>query len=308
MSTALIIADVEQGALHASTLSCITACQRLKADITLLVCGPESVGKQASICAGITKVIVNSAPCYAQGLAENMAALIADIGLSFDYIVMSANAQGKNILPRVSGLMNRPMVSDLTEILDPLTFVRPIYAGNALLTLQAKSLPLLLTIRTSAFETMNEQQAPCKIELENSVHDEHISEVLSVTAQKSDHIDLSTAKVVVSGGRGLKGKDNFAMIHALAKKLNAAVGASRAAVDAGYVSNDCQVGQTGKIVAPALYIAVGISGAIQHIAGMKESKIIVAINNDPDAPIFKVADYGLVADLFEVLPELERKL
>lgn len=308
MSTAFIIADIEQQALHPSTLSCIAAAKQLQSEITVLVCGPESAAKEASVCAGVTRVIHNAQSCYQHALAENMAALIAALGQAYDYIIMPANTQGKNILPRVSGLMTRPMVSDLTEIKDPLTFVRPIYAGNALLTVQAAALPLLLSIRASAFERESAQQAACAIVSNDQVYDEGLSEFVSLSQAKRDHLDLTTADIVVSGGRGLKSKENFALIDSLAKKLHAAVGASRAAVDAGFVSNDCQVGQTGKIVAPSLYIAVGISGAIQHIAGMKESKIIVAINQDRDAPIFKVADYGLVADLFEVLPALEKKL
>lgn len=308
MRTALIIADIEQQALHPSTLSCISAAKKLQAEITVLVCGPASAAQEASVCAGVARVIHNAQACYAHALAENMAALIAALGQSYDYIVMPANTQGKNILPRVSGLMDRPMVSDLTEIVDPLTFVRPIYAGNAMLTVQATALPLLLSIRTSAFERESQQQAACAMVSDDHVYDEGLSEFMGLSQAKRDHLDLTTANIVVSGGRGLKSKENFALIDSLAKKLHAAVGASRAAVDAGFVSNDCQVGQTGKIVAPALYIAVGISGAIQHIAGMKESKIIVAINQDRDAPIFKIADYGLVADLFEVLPMLEKKL
>jgi electron transfer flavoprotein alpha subunit len=308
MTTALIIADIENEALHPSTLSCITAVKALQADITILVCGSAAVAQEVSICAGVTRVIHNASPCYVHALAENMAALLSELGRTYDYIVMPANTQGKNILPRVSGVLSRPMVSDVTEIIDPLTFVRPIYAGNAILTLKASSLPLLLSIRSSAFERTVDKQSPCAIEQNNSVHDEGLSEFLGLEQSKQDKIDLTTADIVISGGRGLKSKENFALIDALAKKLHAAVGASRAAVDAGFVSNDCQVGQTGKIVAPSLYIAVGISGAIQHVAGMKESKIIVAINQDRDAPIFKIADYGLVADLFEVLPLLEKKL
>lgn len=305
---ALIIADIEQDALHSSTLSCITAAKQLCQDITVLICGSAAAAREASLCAGVTRVIHNASACYAHALAENMAALIAVLGKNYDYMLMPANTQGKNILPRVSGLLSRPMISDITAILDSMTVERPIYAGNAILTLKVKALPVLMTVRPSAFEREIARQAACAIESNDAVYDLKLSEFIGLERPQGDQVDLTTAAIVVSGGRGLKSKENFAMIDSLAKKLNAAVGASRAAVDAGFVSNDCQVGQTGKIVAPTLYIAIGISGAIQHLAGMKESKIIVAINKDPDAPIFKVADYGLVADLFEVLPILEKKL
>lgn len=304
----LIIADVVHNNIHPSTMACITAAKRLSQEITVLVCGPREAAEAASTCAGVTQVIHNAAPCYEHALAENMASLIAVVGKDYDYLIMPANTQGKNILPRVSGLLNRPMISDITQIIDALTFERPIYAGNAMLTLQAAQTPLVMTIRATAFEMHIPKQNPCGIENNDAAFDVGLSEFVSLERPTGDMIDLTTADIVVSGGRGLKSKENFNIIFDLAKKLHAAVGASRAAVDAGFVSNDCQVGQTGKIVAPKLYIAIGISGAIQHLAGMKESKVIVAINKDPDAPIFKVADYGLVGDLFEVVPALEKAM
>ncbi len=280
MSKILIIAEHVNGQRQPAVYHCVMAAKQLGDDIKVL-----------AVEANVT--------------AENAAAYIAKLANGYTHILAPANTFGKNILPRLSGLLDAPMLSDITEIHDAATFSRPIYAGNAFTKVKIKSKQVLLTIRPTAFEADKTEPEVEKIQI---TEDLGLSKFVKLEAHTSDRPDLTTADIVISGGRGLQSKENFAMLERIADKLNAAVGASRAAVDAGFVPNDYQVGQTGKIVAPKLYIAVGISGAIQHLAGMKDSKTIVAINKDPDAPIFEIADYSLVADLFKVLPELEEKL
>jgi electron transfer flavoprotein alpha subunit len=298
MSRALVLAD-----LHA-----ITAAKQLCEEIDVLVCGKESLAREMATVAGVSRVLTTDSELYAQGLAENSAALIESLSGGYNLIMGVANTRMKNILPRVSGLIDWPMLTDVIEIKDKRTFVRPIYAGNALQTLRMRADQFILTVRAANFEPCTGQQPPAPIEKLEAAFDTAQSVLITQTMSQTERPELGNAKIIVSGGRGLGQKENFVLIEKLADRLHAAVGASRAAVDAGWVPNDYQIGQTGKIVAPDLYIAVGISGAIQHLAGMKDSKIIVAINKDPEAPIFKVADYGLVADLFEALPQLEQAL
>lgn len=295
MTRGLVIAD-----LHA-----MTAAKILCDDIDVLVCGGAGEAQQMSTVAGVKRVLHYEC---AHALAENIAQLVASFAQDYDVVIGVANTSMKNILPRVSGLLDWPMLSDVIAIPDKQTFVRPIYAGNALQTINMRAPKFILTVRSANFEPCEATQSAAAIEKVTAQFDAKKSKFIKQETSSSERPDLSNAKIIISGGRGLQEKENFAMIEKIADILHAAVGASRAAVDAGWVPNDYQIGQTGKIVAPNLYIAVGISGAIQHIAGMKDSKIIVAINKDPDAPIFKVADYGLVADLFEVLPALEKAL
>lgn len=310
MSKVLIIAEHAHGHLSPAIAHVLSAAKKLSEDIDVLVAGEScaEIATQAASLNGVKQVLLADHAAYAHALAENMAALIAELGKGYHYILAPANTFGKNILPRVSGLLDYPMLSDITEIHDAQTFSRPIYAGNAFVKVKVTAEHLLLGVRTTTFDAEGGQQSPAEIKKLDTVKNEGLSEFIKLQENKSDRPDLATAEVVISGGRGLQSKENFAMLERVADKLGAAVGASRAAVDAGFVPNDYQVGQTGKIVAPKLYIAVGISGAIQHLAGIKDSKVIVAINKDPEAPIFEIADYGLVADLFKVLPELEEKL
>jgi electron transfer flavoprotein alpha subunit len=298
MSKILVLADA-----HA-----ITAAKLLSDDIDVLVCGEKSLAESMAKIAGVKKVLFTDNPLYIHGQAENSAALIQSLAHQYDIIMGVANTRMKNILPRLSGLINWPMLADVIEMKNNNTFVRPIYAGNALQTIQMNASKFILTVRSANFDACVETQSPVTVEKLDALFNTEKSRFIKQESSESKRPELSSAKIVVSGGRGLQQKENFALIEKLADTLHAAVGASRAAVDAGWVPNDYQVGQTGKIVAPNLYIAVGISGAIQHIAGMKDSKVIVAINKDPDAPIFTVADYGLVADLFEALPQLEKAL
>jgi electron transfer flavoprotein alpha subunit len=298
MSKILVLADA-----HA-----ITAAKLLSEDIDVLVCGDHASAECMAKIAGVKKVFFTDDLLYLHGQAENSAVLIQSLSKQYDIIMGVANTCMKNILPRVSGLTNWPMLADVIEIKNNNTFVRPIYAGNALQTIQMHASKFILTVRSANFEACEETQNPAVIEKLDVKFNTQKSKFIKQESSETSRPDLSSAKIVVSGGRGLQQKENFALIEKLADTLHAAVGASRAAVDAGWVPNDYQVGQTGKIVAPNLYIAIGISGAIQHIAGMKDSKVIVAINKDPDAPIFNIADYGLVADLFEALPQLEKAL
>lgn len=298
MKKGLVLADA-----HA-----ITAAKQLCDSVDVLVCGNKSQAQTMAAVEGVNKVLWTDDPLYATGLAENTAALIASLSDQYDQIIGVANTYCKNILPRVSGLIDWPMLTDIIVIKDKHTFIRPIYAGNALQTIKVRADKCILTVRSANFDACEAQQSPAPIEQLTQQFDTEKTKFLEKATDTSERPDLSSAKIIISGGRGLGQKENFAMLEKIADILHAAVGASRAAVDAGWVPNDYQIGQTGKIVAPDLYIAVGISGAIQHIAGMKDSKTIVAINKDPDAPIFKVADYGLVADLFEALPELEKAL
>ena len=306
----LIIAEHDNQQLKPSTLSTVTAASKLSTELTILVAGfaCQTVAEQAAKLSGIRKVLLADASVYQHQLAENLGELIAGVAEKFSYIVAPASAFGKNLLPRVASLLNVAQISDVVEVVNQDTFVRPIYAGNAFATVQATDAIKVLTVRSTAFPPIALADTSAAVEILDVVIENSLSHWLSSEETVSERPELTAAKIVISGGRGLQSAENFAMLEKIADQLGAALGASRAAVDAGYAPNDWQVGQTGKIVAPDLYIAVGISGAIQHLAGMKDSKVIVAINKDPDAPIFQVADYGLVGDLFTVLPELEKTL
>lgn len=312
--TVLLVAEHDNTKLkpvNAHTLS--AALQLGKTEILVVGHHCQTVAEEAAKLPNVQRVWVVDAAEYAHQLAENMAALIAEIvkenAASYHAVLMAATTTGKNILPRVAGLLEVSLVADVIQIVAPDTFVRPIYAGNALATVQSTEAVKLLTIRSTAFPAQKSQEgSSATIEVLNKIFPNTLSTFKQQELTQSARPELTAARIIVSGGRGLKSAENFKLLEALADQLGAAVGASRAAVDAGYVPNDYQVGQTGKVVAPDLYIAIGISGAIQHLAGMKDSKVIVAINNDPDAPIFEVADYGLVADLFAVLPALKAEL
>lgn len=309
----LVIAEHTNDTLRSSTLNAITAAHKLMAqEISVLVAGHNVSGVADTVakCANVSKVLVADSPAFEHHLPENMASFIAEFAKTFSHIVIPATAFGKNLLPRLAALMDTQMLSDVIEIVSRDTFKRPVYAGNAIATFQSNDAIKLLSIRTTAFDpvvTTGGDAMIANIDISGAVPSAH-SKFIGAELTKSARPELTAAKIVVSGGRALGSAENFSIIEKLADKLGAAVGASRAAVDAGYAPNDYQVGQTGKIVAPSLYMAVGISGAIQHLAGMKDSKIIVAINKDPDAPIFQVADYGLVADLFDAVPEITEKL
>lgn len=306
----LIIAEYQQSCLDEATLHAVSAAQQL-GEIDILIAGHNVAGiaAQAQQISGVRKILLADAPDYAQVLAEAVAPLVVQLADSYDHIIAAATCFGKNLLPRVAALLDCAPVSDVVAIIDSQTFVHPIYAGNALQTVRSEQSKQLLTIRTTAFALAESAGGQAAIESVAAVPVPELSRFIERKLTKSDHPELTTAKVVVSGGRGLGSAENFAaLLNPLADTLNAAIGASRAAVDAGYAPNDYQVGQTGKVVAPELYIAIGISGAIQHLAGMKDSKVIVAINKDADAPIFNVADYVLVADLNTAVPELLEQL
>ena len=305
----LVIAEHDGLALKGSTLNTITAAAEL-GDVTVLIAGGncDTVASQAAKLAATNKILVAEDEIYSTPLAETFTPLILSIARDFSHILGPASTFGKNILPRVSALLDVQQISEIVAIYDSDTFDRPIYAGNAIATVQSKESIKVLTVRATAFEAAAEGGSPADIEKIEIVTAEKISEFISTELTKSDRPELTQAKIVVSGGRGMQNGENFIMLERVADLLGAAVGASRAAVDSGFVSNDYQVGQTGKIIAPELYIAVGISGAIQHLAGMKDSNVIVAINKDEEAPIFQVADYGLVGDLFAEIPKLEAEL
>jgi len=303
----LLLAEVAGGALVLDATARATTAAAQLGPITVLVCGPADAAQTAARIAGIAKVLHCAEASVANGLAENLTALILQVADGVTHIVAPATNFGKNVLPRVAALLDAMVITDVTAVLDARTFKRPIYAGNAIQTVQSQDAVKVVSIRTAAFEAMGGgNSAP--IEAVSLSHMPALSVHLEDMVVKSARPALSSAKVVVSGGRGVGSKADFALIADLADKLGAAIGASRAAVDSGYAANDLQVGQTGKVVAPDLYVAVGISGAIQHLAGMKDSKVIVAINKDEEAPIFQVADYGLVGDLFQIVPELTKKL
>ncbi|MFI3245375.1 MAG: FAD-binding protein [Ferrimonas sp.] len=308
--TTLVIAEHDQHQLKATTLNTLSAALAIGAPITVLVAGDhcDAVAAQLAEIPAVAQVLLADAPCYQHQLAENVALLVAEIGHDYQHILMAASSSGKDLLPRAAALLGVNQVSDIIEVISPDTFRRPIYAGNAIATVQSSDPIKVISVRASAFETAPANGGNAPIVPLNSTYDAALSRFVSAQLAQSERPELTAARVVISGGRGMGNGANFALLEAIADKLGAAIGASRAAVDAGFVPNDMQVGQTGKIVAPELYIAVGISGAIQHLAGMKESKVIVAINQDEDAPIFQVADYGLVADLFEALPALEAAL
>jgi len=307
--TALVIAEHDNASLKASTLNTVTAASQCAADIHVLIAGHncDAAAAAAAQIAGVSKVIVADNAAFADGLAENVAAQALSIAKQYTHVLAPATAYGKNILPRVAACLDVGQISEITKVDAPDTFERPIYAGNAIATVQSIDPIKVITVRATGFDAAA-AGGSAAIEKIDAVADSGKSNFVSRELAKSDRPELTAAKVIVSGGRGIGSAENFKILEPLADKLGAAMGASRAAVDAGYVPNDWQVGQTGKIVAPQLYIAVGISGAIQHLAGMKDSKTIVAINKDAEAPIFSVADYGLVADLFEAVPALIKEL
>jgi electron transfer flavoprotein alpha subunit len=305
----LVIAEHDEGALKSGTLNAITAATQLGADVTVLVASDagSAVAAEAAKVAGVTRVLAADAPHYGRPTAENMAALVLSIAGNYSHLLAPATNFGKNFMPRVAARLDVAQISEISAVVSPDTFVRPIYAGNALATVQSKDAIKVITVRATAFEPAA-AGGSAPVEALAAVADTGQSAVTGRNLTKSARPELAAARIVVSGGRGMGNGENFKLLEALADKLGAAVGASRAAVDAGFVPNDYQVGQTGKVVAPELYVAVGISGAIQHLAGMKDSKVIVAINKDAEAPIFQVADYGLVADLFQAVPELTAEL
>jgi electron transfer flavoprotein alpha subunit len=305
----LVLAEHDNATLKDATHKTVTAAAQVSAPVHVLVAGENCAGvaEAAAKVAGVEKVLLADAAAFAKQLAEPMEALILSLADKYDAILAPATTTGKNILPRVAAKLDTPQVSEILKVLSPDTFERPIYAGNAIETLQAPAGKKIITVRTTAFAAAPEGGSAA-IEKVAAPADPGLSKFAGEALSKSERPELTSAKVVISGGRGLGSAENFKLLDSIADKLHAAVGASRAAVDAGFVPNDYQVGQTGKAVAPDLYIAVGISGAIQHLAGMKDSKLIVAINKDAEAPIFQVADYGLVGDLFKILPELDEEL
>ncbi|KOX65724.1 electron transfer flavoprotein subunit beta [Pseudomonas psychrophila] len=313
--TILVIAEHDGKALAPATLNTVAAAAKIGGDINVLVAGQGigAVAEAAAKIAGVAKVLVADNSAYAHQLPENVAPLVAALvqvggGAGYSHILAAATSNGKNILPRVAAQLDVDQISEIVSVISADTFTRPIYAGNAIATVQSTAPVKVITVRATGFDPVAAEGGSAAVEAVAAVHDAGTSSFVGEELAKSDRPELTAAKIVVSGGRGMQNGDNFKLLYTLADKLGAAVGASRAAVDAGFVPNDMQVGQTGKIVAPQLYIAVGISGAIQHLAGMKDSKVIVAINKDEEAPIFQVADYGLVADLFEAVPELERAI
>lgn len=307
--TTLVIAEHDNASLKGSTLNTVTAAAKCGGDVHVLVAGHNAgaVAQAAAQIAGVSKVLHADAAYFAEGLAENVAEQVLTIASGYTHILAPATAYGKNILPRVAAKLDVAQISEITKVESADTFERPIYAGNAIATVQSTDSIKVITVRTTGFDAAT-TGGSAAVESVAAVADSGKSAFVSREVAKSDRPELTAAKVIVSGGRGLGSADAFKVLEPLADKLGAAMGASRAAVDAGYVPNDWQVGQTGKIVAPTLYIAVGISGAIQHLAGMKDSKTIVAINKDPEAPIFSVADYGIVGDLFEIVPQLVTEL
>jgi electron transfer flavoprotein alpha subunit len=307
----LLIAEHDNKSLKDATNKALTAAQAIGADVHVLVAGQDckAVAEAAAKLDGVTKVLLAEAPAYAHMLAEPMAALIVALAGPYESIVAAATTSGKNFMPRVAALLDVMQISDIIKVDAPDTFERPIYAGNAIQTVRSRDPKKVITVRTAAFQPIGQGGAAAPVETAAAAADPGVSEFAGEELSKSERPELTSAKIIISGGRAMQSRDNFTKyIEPVADKLGAAVGASRAAVDAGYAPNDWQVGQTGKVVAPDLYIAVGISGAIQHLAGMKDSKVIVAINKDEEAPIFQVADYGLVADLYQALPELAAEL
>ena len=306
----LILCDHENGQLSPVTLNTITAATQIGGDIDLLVAGDASgnVVKAAASIANVNKVLAANDKIFENGLAENLTPLLQSLSANYSHIMSSATTTGKNVMPRLAAKLDVMQISDIIKVIDANTFQRPIYAGNALSTVSSGEAIKIVTVRGTAFEAVDANGGNAAIETVQSTGDAGLSAFIKSELSSSERPELTSAPIVISGGRGMQDGANFTMLEKIADKLGAAVGASRAAVDAGFVPNEYQVGQTGKVVAPELYMAVGISGAIQHLAGMKDSKIIVAINKDDEAPIFQVADYGLVADLFEAVPELEKEL
>jgi|TARA_B110000908_G_scaffold172467_1_gene240113 electron transfer flavoprotein alpha subunit len=306
----LILAEHDNDTVKTATLNAIAAGLEIGGDVVVLVAGSNcsAAGDAAAAVAGVAKVLVADNVVYANQLAENVSLLVAEIAKDYTHVLAASTTSGKNVLPRVAALLDVAQISDITDVESADTFKRPIYAGNVIETVQSSDAIKVITVRTTGFDAVATEGGSASVEVIASAHDAGVSTFVSEEVAVSDRPELTSAGIIISGGRGMQNGENFAMLESVADKLGAAVGASRAAVDAGFVPNDMQVGQTGKIVAPDLYIAVGISGAIQHLAGMKDSKVIVAINKDEDAPIFQVADYGLVADLFEAVPEMDAAL
>ena len=306
----LVIAEHDNATLKGATLNTITAATKIGGDVEVLVAGSGcgAAAEAAAKVAGVAKVLVADNAAYEYQLAENMGELVAELGKGYSHILAAATTTGKDFLPRAAALLDVNMISEVIGVEGEDTFVRPIYAGNAIATVKSSDSIKVMTVRGTAFDAAAAEGGSATTESVDVAKDTGVSAFASEELAKSDRPELTAASVVISGGRGMGNGDNFEMLYKVADKIGAAVGASRAAVDAGFVPNDMQVGQTGKIVAPDLYVAVGISGAIQHLAGMKDSKVIVAINKDEEAPIFQVADYGLVADLFDAIPELESAL
>ena len=306
----LIIAEHDNESLNPATLNSVTAANVIGGDIHILVAGHNcaSVAEQAAKVAGVSKVLNADSSVYEHALAENVGLLISDIGSNYSHILATSTTNAKNIMPRAAALLDVQAISDISAVVDNETFKRPIYAGNVIATVKSNDSIKVITVRGTAFDGAADSGGSAAIETVSNAQDAEKSNFVSEEMAKSDRPELTAAEIVISGGRGMGSGENFELLNGIADKLGAAIGASRAAVDAGFVPNDMQVGQTGKIVAPDLYVAVGISGAIQHLAGMKDSKVIVAINKDEEAPIFSVADYGLVADLFVALPEFEEAL
>ncbi len=306
----LVVAEHDNASLKGATLNTIAAAKAIGGDIDLLVAGEgcAAVAEAAAKVEGVSKVLVADDAAYKYQLAEAMGDLVAELGKGYSHILAAATTTGKDFLPRAAALLDVNMISEIVKVDSADTFARPIYAGNAIATVQSSDAIKVITVRATGFDPVASEGGSASVESVSAVADKGISSFVGEELAKSDRPELTAANIVISGGRGMQNGDNFEMLYKVADKLGAAVGASRAAVDAGFVPNDMQVGQTGKIVAPDLYVAVGISGAIQHLAGMKDSKVIVAINKDEEAPIFQVADYGLVADLFDAVPELDGKL
>jgi electron transfer flavoprotein alpha subunit len=306
----LVVAEHDNNSLKAATRNAVTAALKLGSDVAVLVAGHSCQGaaEAAAKVAGVTKVLIADAPELEHGLPENLAPLIVELGKSYEYLLAPATSAGKSVMPRAAALLDSQQISEIISVEGPDTFTRPIYAGNAIATVQSSDKVKVITVRGSAFDAAPATGGSATVETIASTGNAGLSSFVSQELSKSERPELTAARRVISGGRGMQNGDNFKLLEAVADKIGAAIGASRAAVDAGFVPNDYQVGQTGKIVAPDLYVAVGISGAIQHLAGMKDSKVIVAINKDSEAPIFQVADYGLVADLFKALPELADEL
>ena len=306
----LVIAEHDNQSVKSATLNTVAAAAKIGGDIVVLVAGSNcgAAAKAAAAIAGVKKVLVVDAPHYKDQLAENIAPLVGRLAGGYTHVLLPANSFGKNLAPRVAALLDLAQISDIVSVVSADTFVRPIYAGNALATVQSKDKIKIITVRTTGFDAVSANGGSGAVETLQAGADAGLSSLVGRALTKSERPELTSARVVVSGGRGMGSGDNFKVLEPLADKLGAAMGASRAAVDAGFVPNDWQVGQTGKIVAPELYIAVGISGAIQHLAGMKDSRVIVAINKDEEAPIFQVADYGIIGDLFKIVPELVKEL
>jgi electron transfer flavoprotein alpha subunit len=308
---ALVVAEHDNRALKPATLNAVAAANEIAApEVDILVAGKDcrAVAETAARIAGARKVLLADDAAYEHGLAENLAPLVVKLAEQYSHLLATATTSGKNLMPRVAALLDVMQVSDISAVVSPETFVRPIYAGNALATVQSRDPVKVITVRGTAFPPVEATGGSAAIEPVETMGAAGLSEFVGAELSKSERPELTSARVIISGGRGMQSGENFHLLEKVADKLGAAVGASRAAVDAGFVPNDYQVGQTGKIVAPELYIAVGISGAIQHLAGMKDSKVIVAINKDEEAPIFQIADYGLVGDLFKILPELADEL